>query len=589
MDKKYLLVKQRTTRYKIVADMYSDWKIRHAVNELVLFFEKATTLRLPVIHESEVKTDGSQNYIFVGKGKYTDKILKKKGLDKKLSANSFICKTENGNVYCVGGGGWGTIYSVYKFLNKVFGYRIYSYNEITLEKDVFYKELPEIDEMDGPSIEWRAESYGALKFNREFLLRMRQHSLHDIWIHTDNMEDGFCHNTQLWIPFTEENRSAHPDWFTKEGKEICFSSDGARAEIVRRLKEHLIEYPDIDNVTITQSDGGYAWCDCPKCTENYKKYGTHSGGVIKFCNKVSREIQDWFKEQGSDRQLNIAMFAYGQTSNPPTIEKDGKNVPIDDEVIMDDNVSLLFCGSPSGGDFFTDKRDEHIRKRAEGWKAVCKHINYWSYSANFWSYFNFNNTIDNMPSVYQYVKGLGAKFILDNAQSYNTNHPAWCYLKMFLNAEMQWNVKADMEALIDEFFPAYFKQGAVPMRKLFDSMREHYSHFYDIPRQNTNQLNEKPEYFPLELLQEWYGYIKEAIKMLTPPFGPLCPNYPAVYDRIILESITVRYLILKIYPQAFTNEEMVEEHRTLKDDIRRMGIKFYNEWITTEDFIMWLI
>lgn len=581
MDK-HFLVKLKRSDYKIVADLYADWKIRYATNELVLFFERATGIKLPIINESQIKDIEKGGYIFVGKGKYADEMLKKKKLNKdKLTTNGYLLKTENGNVYCIGGDHWGTLYSVYKFLNVVFGFRVYTYDEIKFEQNVIQKELPEIDLVDVPDIEWRAESWGILKSDRDFCLRTRLHSLHDIWIHVDEREDGFCHNTQLFIPFTEENRSKHPDWFNKDGTEICFSSDGAKEEIIRRLKEHLIVHPDVNNVTITQSDGAYNWCNCEKCKASKEKYGSDSAAVIKFCNSVSKEIQAWFKEQGVDRKLNIAMFAYGATRMPPTY--------VDEDVMMDDNVSLLFCGAPHGGNFFTDEKDEALKKQVEGWKIVAKHINFWTYSANFWSYFNFINTFEAMPSVYQYVKGLGARFILDNAQSYNTEHPGFCYLKIFLQGELQWNTSADMEALIDEFFDNYFKKAAKPMRELFDSMREHYSHFFDIPRCNINQLNETPENFPLEKLKMWNEKIKEAIALMAPPYGSLCPNYPAVYDRIILESITVRYLLMKIYPQAFTTEELVKEHESFKIDVRRMGIKFYNEWVTSEDFLLWLI
>ena len=37
------------------------------------------------------------------------------------------------------------------------------------------------------------------------------------------------------------------------------------------------------------------------------------------------------------------------------------------------------------------------------------------------------------------------------------------------------------------------------------------------------------------------------------------------------------------------NEELIKEHAAFKNDVRRMGIKFYNEWITSEDFLLWLI
>lgn len=590
MDKKYYLTQVRKSKYKIVADLYADWKIRYAVNELVLFFKRATGLRLPVISEAEVINENQGHFIFVGKSKFTEAILKEKNLNKdKLTTNGYVVKTKNGNAYCIGGDHWGSLYAVYKFLNLTFGFKVYAADEIKIEENVLQKELPDIDVTDIPDIEWRAESWGILKSDRDFCLRNKLHSLHDIWIHIDGREDGFCHNTQLLVPITEENRSKHPDWFNTDATDICFSSDGARAEVVKRLKDHLIEYPNVHNVTLTQSDCIHRWCQCPKCKASKEKYGTDSAQVIKFCNAVSREIQAWLEEQGTDRKLNITMFAYGLTLEPPVVDKDGKKVAIDNDVIMDDNVSLLFCAGPHGGNFFTDEKDEPTREQVRGWQSVAKHINYWSYSANFWSYLNFINTFESMQSIYQYAKSIGARFFLDNAQSYNTQHPGFCYLKIFLQGELQWNTNADMSALIDEFFENYFKQAAVPMRKLFDSMRTHYANFFDIPRNNVQQMNEKPEYFPLELLQEWNGYIKEAFSSLAPPYDGLCPNYPKVYDRIVLESITVRYLLMKIYPQAFTSTELAKEHEEFKRDVRRMGIKFYNEWITTEDFFMWLI
>lgn len=76
-----------------------------------------------------------------------------------------------------------------------------------------------------------------------------------------------------------------------------------------------------------------------------RKYGTDSATIVKFCNKVSVALEEYFNENPQyKRNVNILFFAYHKTETAPVkINENGEFEPIDNSVICRDNVYCFYA------------------------------------------------------------------------------------------------------------------------------------------------------------------------------------------------------------------------------------------------------
>ena len=91
-------------------------------------------------------------------------------------------------------------------------------------------------------------------------------------------------------------------------------------------------------------------------------------------------------------------------------------------------------------------------------------------------------------------------------------------------------------------------------------------------------------YFPQGILNEWMGYLNEAQEVIK----PLEKTDPALYkllnDRILLETISIRYLTIELYSIYYSTEENEMMLTTLKNDALRLGVVQFNEFNTLSDY-----
>ena len=60
-------------------------------------------------------------------------------------------------------------------------------------------------------------------------------------------------------------------------------------------------------------------------------------------------------------------------------------------------------------------------------------------------------------------------------------------------------------------------------------------------------------------------------------------RYQQLYDRIALESFSVRFLMEKIYSAEFSSEELYQLRKGMKEDIQRLGITRIRERQTIDE------
>lgn len=550
--------------------------LNFAIEEFTGFFRKATGYELSVKTDAE---DYGNRYISL----YSTREEQKRKIDKR-----FLSRTNDGygiltldsNIFVYASSERGILNGVYDLLGELINLKIFSADCIVYDRKPQKIFLPDFAVKEIPDFEYRMANYGIAKESGSKVVarRLRINLEDETWIPVGS----YYHDSFIFLP-PEKYYKDHPDWYCFKGKsdesqfskggQLCYSNEEMRLELTAQIEKYIERYPDLCNITVTQEDN-LDWCDCAKCRASREKYGTDSAVVIKCLNKIRDDIDAWMKEKGLRRRVELVFFAYISTIDAPVYEKNGKYYPIDDDMRLKEGVSVFYA--PIEAYYEKDFYDDLNRRFYDNmikWSAISKGMYLWIYSANFYHYLAPFDTIYSMRGIYSLAKKCGVKYIYDQAQYNNLNGTDFYHLKLYLNSRLQWNVNEDIEKLTDEFFENYFDKAAPVIKKYFYEVKEQmkyieetYKHF------RVYTVMEKPNYYPQQILDKWLDYFKTAEKSVEYLRQVDEERYKVVTDRIILESISARYLKIMIYKKGDFNGDLDKFKEEFKRDVLRLGI-----------------
>lgn len=575
------LVKGGKTAYKIIVPAEATRFEVFAADELVYFFEQATGITLEIVKDTGVSTSTQNTYLSVG----NTTVFAQSGIavtEEELGPSGFKLQRKDKTIIMAGYREYGTLNAVYEFLHVAFGFRCYYADEIALAKNVTDLKLPDFNITDRPDIDLRCANYGDMMTDSTFAYRMRTLLDSDIWM---NIDGSYWHNSFKYLPpatYAEEHR----DWYyygngaDKDPTQLDYTNDEMRLQLTENLKKYILANPTLENVTITHEDNR-TWCDNAANKALVSKYGTNAASMILFCNKVAADIREWLATVSPGRKVNIVMFAYYSTEKAPVTynQQTGQYEPIDG-LKLDEGVSVFYA--PINADYNCSAYSSDnttMYETLKAWTALSERVYLWLYSTNFAYYLAMFNSFDSMQSMYRMAKEANAYYLFDQGQHSQSNAVGFSRLKMFLNSQLGWNVNADMDALIDEFFENYYKAAEPAMRKLFDSMRLHYAYLRDetdMPR-NIYANVYKSSYFPKGVLDEWMRLIDEAYASIEDLKESDAALYQKLEQRIRLESLTIRYMVIQIYGSTYTDADLREMKLQFKADATQLGVSRYQE------------
>ena len=573
--------------YKIVysAQETDEMIAEDAVSELQYFIREATGLTLEIVTDRGLRYDANAKYLSVGENALSEQAGFRP--DKELlGQNGYTIVSDGNSVFLLGGGRFGTLYSVYEFLKWQFGYEQYAVDEFKIERGVTDMNLKKFNIVDVPDFEWRLGNYGEYWFGDTFPKRMRMQRTEDIWIQLGGLP---WHNFKATIP-PSVYQAEHPDWFSPDGLQLCLSRDveGLSDEVVEQMKKYIEANPHLSNLTFTQEDIN-VWCSCPSCSALKSRYGVNAASNIRFINVVAQKLRAWLEAEHPDREITIVIFAYHQVEEAPATlnAETGRYEPIDDTVVLEENVAVMYAPIFANHYYdFDSGQNTRVDETMKKWQALTDKIYLWSYSTYFVNYLAPFDCFNSLQEKYIYAYRNNVRYLFDQGQ-YNQNVGTdWYRLKEYLSSKMAWNVQLDMQALIDDFFENYFKDAADAMMKYFRSYRTWFAHIsaeYGVSGTiGENVVNR--HYWPQRVLREWLGYMEEAMESIAPLRETNAALYQKLADRITLESISVRHLDLVLYEDTYTPSQYRQEYLSFKDDCGRLGVNNYNEWNAIDQY-----
>ena len=514
-----------STDYKIVIDGTPTENIQFASNELQYFFKDATGVTIPIVSADGLSYTDTVKYICVGDNEF----LESAGIEidkATLKLSGLRIVTKGNSIFLFGGSDYGSIYSVYAWLNDVVNYEFYYDNIWEIDKEVKDIPLRDYDYTSIPDFDIRTPQTGTFKnktlASRYNLMRLTDT---DILLHGAVSQSSDGQIRKYYLPDEEYNIPANADWYS--GDQICFTAHGNPASyeaLVDAMVEVMCDSLQEDLTGFRFILGGAdnsTSCTCPTCTEATNYYGSNAGAFIKFSNDIRVKLDAWLAtEEGAPYNrdyLTIEPLVYLNYDSPPvkTDERGNKYATIQ----CVPGVKPFYAPLPMDWttSIYDPKNDLYFQKTQE-WGLVSEALSCWYYGTNFDYYLMPFNTFETMQEMLQLTKSIGGDMMMIQGQG-NTRGmtSGWAMMKFWLYSKMMWDVDCDMESLIDDWCRVVYADASNIMSDFFDEVR---INMYAMNQKGYDGKRiiyrdpRKPEYFSKALLLRWINTCDEALALL---------------------------------------------------------------------------
>lgn len=598
-----------TSEY-IIRDGKSDYSIVYpenargyeyfAAQELRDFILESSNVELPLYADNEVTYSNNAKLLVVGESKFAEE---QDALADYfvVGTRGFIIKGVGSNVFMNGGETTGTLFSVYEFLHHQFGYEPYYIDAYKLDKGVFERKLISFNMEEIPDIPYACGTGTFLETKNQIeALRLRFNHYNDIYI--DTRGGNPWHNTFYLIP-PEDYRETHPKWFTQGESQLhytCYGDETELALLQQEVFKKLVECIEDDfaagnfyeMIGFMQQDNNGQWA---KSDEPYfrnddgtlyeghtgeqdsvallnAKYGsaTPAAMLIQFINPVARMLKDYMDENWGGRKMLITFFAYHDTEMAPTKVVAGEDVPIDSSVVLEDNVCVQIA--PEHSNFTQDYEETGLDLIIKRWTAITKNIALWFYdyytSPNYFYY----DSLYTFQRRFQLCNDLGAFYIFN--ESTMALSPFYI-IRLYIQSKLMWNVDADLDALIDDFFTNYYLDASQTMREYFELIRTqmalNLSRDEGLGSINNTSIDNR-NLWPTGMLHQCNELLNQSFKAIEHYKEEDVALYENLKKRILFESFSIRWMLLTYDGLSFTQDEFDAEAENFIRDLKSVGI-----------------
>ena len=542
--------------YVIVVSEDAAWEISLGSRDLQEFIESSTGVALPIVYDTDLSFNAEEKRILVGQSKATENC----GIEfdyNELGKDGFVIKTIGKSVVIAGAKAAGAMFGVYDFLWYNFGVRIYASNEFKIPdhtKDTVY--LKDFNHKNVPDFAERAmgvnERYDDMTCYRLGLNRS----------HGENWYT-WCHTYFQLLP-PSQYYSEHPDWYSKDGAQLCLSNDEMIAALVEVIKNKITESTRDGGLFMIGHEDNNSFCDCEKCKRLAAENGGNSGVMMLFINKIADIMNPWVKENKPGATVKWITFAYGTTTNAPVAINNGEYKAVNESVIPHENVGVMIA--PLGSDWAHNMADPVYNERYYhmfmGWKALGPEFYIYSYSVVFDRLFIHMDNWSTVKNQYKLWLDLDCKFIFEEGGWGNL---PFYEMVNYVHTRMLWDTDSDVEYYIIDFIDNYYKAGAPYVKKYFNLIRTRYKLI-------EREMNQKNQTFSLrsfvryapEMLSEEYwpkDWLLSAISVFDEALEA-CENMENEEDkeraikRIKAERLSPIYILMELYKHDITNADV---------------------------------
>lgn len=617
LDTDIVLAEGGRTEYSVVVPAQAEASETYAAELLAEQFEAATGAVI------EVRTDGgaalseSAKLLSVG---HTS-VLESSGVTlgkEELNEDGFKIKRFGNTVVMGGFNGRGTIYSVQEFLKQQFGYEVYAVGEVAIDS-VEKAMLKDFDMTEVPAFRERAFD-GLAAYNAEYATSLRLNpSTSAAEFDYGNSRDWIlaAHAYYQIIPRTNDPTYGlpnyndpndaehyHPEWFASG--QLCLTDPDLKATFIENLKSIIKQTPYGKIVSLGENDGtgycsgrteqdenGNAVKAC-SCAEERSAYGL-SGYIVRFMNDVVNEVEK--DPEIASRGLVYCMFGYTASGSiiPP--------VNLDTGEIVDEScrpcdklyVRVTPLNPVCYKHAFSDPDctyNQSIYQYFKGWKGITDNIAVWDYNTNYSAYYFFYDNFDSLKTNLKFYKDEIGVVYLNRENTTGSELRSLVDLDTYLNAKLMWNPDENVGELMDDFMEHFYKAGAPYMQQYIDLMRSNVNMMAQTRTEGYHLLcyqnpGDIVQYWPKRILEQALDLLEQAQAAYLPLAESDPALYETLYNRVLKESVCVRYMILSNFDTYYpgNSELKMAMLDAFETDAEIVQGTCYREGSSTSDFI----
>jgi hypothetical protein len=149
-----------------------------------------------------------------------------------------------------------------------------------------------------------------------------------------------------------------------------------------------------------------------------------------------------------------------------------------------------------------------------------------------------------------------------------------------------WNCNLDVNELISDYFDKVYREAADIMEGTFWAWRAHSEQQRLLGRNGNIYSSPKDmKFWPKRYLVGQLEAMEEAKKAIAHYQDSDTELYQAIYDSIVCETITLRYLMLDLYFNTFSTAELAAFKAEFKEDTNRLDFNMISEQASMDGFV----
>jgi hypothetical protein len=381
-------------------------------------------------------------------------------MDKRRAADAgFRLKTLEGDVYITAEADIAALYGVCELLHKL-GMRWFMPGPLgTVTPSLPTVVVPELDEVQRPSFPMRWVG------REEWAYRNRCNNVRgdgrQSW--GFSIRPGVYHADYTLLP-VDEYYPRHPEYFalvngercSEKDTKLCVSDPEVVAEVARNMGKILDADPTIDLIGLAPTDGTN-YCECEHCVAmddvgERPADQKYSRRMLLYYNAVARELAKTHPE------ATILAGAYHWYNQPP----------LDDTIRAEPNLSLVVCHyteycSMHPVEQADCPRNRRYRDLLDNWDRLIPDIYFYEY------YYTDGfrqfpcNLVHAVRQDIPYFHRRGTKGLYTQYGNIWNTH-----LNYYVAARLLWDVNADVDAILEDFYTRFYGPAAAPMKAYYE-------------------------------------------------------------------------------------------------------------------------
>jgi hypothetical protein len=303
-----------------------------------------------------------------------------------------------------------------------------------------------LDETDRPALLSRRIWYGYGFFDRN---QPRCREDYEAWARHNRMASSrriWCgHAWQAIIAAEKKTFAEHPEYLAlvkgkRQEPQLCVSNPEVRKLVTGWALQQLAKRPELDMVSLETSDGSNH-CECEHC----QKLGNISDRAFGLANEVARIVA---KEHPGKM---VGMLAYSDHCEPPSF-------PLEPNVYVQSTAGFI-------------RGKYTFEELMERWPKHCKNMGFYDYySVWLWDHDmppggrggNLRYLRERIP---RYVELQATSLDCESGSNWGIHGRGY-----YIANKLMWNPKADVDALLADFYRQAFGPAAQVMERYYERL-----------------------------------------------------------------------------------------------------------------------